>query len=146
MVSPTPRRYFQFKVDFQSGEEGGELGHLEVEAWPPLATGLVGEIWPVTSSVGEWREYTYSLRPTIVAGDAGFDRLEIRSPALLGEVLAIRIGDDLVPWEQEAAEPHRLVVRLPYLQASDSGVLVPGRLRCPGAPLRLYVRRDGVGQ
>ena len=124
VVSPTPKRYFQFKVDFLSGEEGGELRHLELETWPPLATGLVGEIWPVTSAVGEFREYTYSLRPTIVSGDAGFDRLEIRSPALLGNVRAIRIGDTLVSWEQETAEPHRLVVRLPYLQASDSGVLV----------------------
>ena len=124
VVSPTPKRYFQFKVDFLSGEEGAELRHLELEAWPPVATSLVGEIWPVDSSVGEWREYTYSLRPTIVFADAGFDRLEIRSSALLGDVRDVRVGDAAVPWEQEAAEPHRLVVRLPHLQPSDSGVLV----------------------
>ena len=124
VVSPTPKRYFQFKVDFLSGEEGGELRHLELEAWPPVATGLVGEIWPVDSSVGQWREYTYSLLPTLVAGDEGFNRLEIRSPALLGDIRDIRVGDASVPWQQEAAEAHRLVVSLPHLQPSDSGVLV----------------------
>ena len=124
VVSPSPRGYFQFKVDFLSGEEGAELRRLELETWPPVATALVGEIWPVDSSVGEWREYTYSLLPTIVAGDAGFNRLEISSPALLGDVRDIRVGDASVPWEEEAAEPHRVVVRLPHLQSSDTGVLV----------------------
>ena len=124
VVSPSPQRYFQFKVDFLPGTEGGALSHLELEAWPPVASALVGEIWPVFSAVGVWREYTYSLRPTIVPGDAGFDRLEIRSPALLGDIGDLRIGDASVPWEQEAAEPHRLALSLPHLQASDSGILV----------------------
>ena len=124
VVSPAPKRYFQFRVEFLSGEEGGELSHLELQTWPPVASGLVGEIWPVDASVGEWREYTFSVQPTIAAGDAGFDRLEIRSSALLGDVRDIRVGDAAVAWKQEVAEPHRLVIGLPHLQPSDSGVLI----------------------
>ena len=124
VVSPSPRRYFQFKVDLEPGEEGGELHRLELETWPPLASALVGEVWPVDSEVGEWREYSYVLRPTIVAGDSGFDRLEITSPALFGEVRDVRIGDVPVSWELEEADSHRFLLSLPHLQPSDSGVLV----------------------
>ena len=124
VVSPGPRRYFQFRVDLIPGREGGELRHLELESWPPVASALVGEVWPVSSAVGEQRQYTYSLRPTIAAGDAGFDHLEIESLALFGDIRDVRIGDASVAWEQKAAESHRIVIGLPHLEARDSGALV----------------------
>ena len=124
VVSPSPRRYFQFKVDLEPGAEGSELGHLGLETWPPLASALVGEVWPIDSEVGQWREYSYIMRPTIVAEDDGFDRLEISSLALLGGVHDVRVGDEAVPWKLEEKDPHRLVLDIPHLQTSDSGVLV----------------------
>lgn len=124
MLSPGPRRYFQLRVDFQPEEQGGEVRYLQVQAWPPAASALVGEIWPVDVAAGTVRSYTYAVRPTIGAQHTGFDRLEISSASFLGQVRQVRIADDVVAWEVEQSEPHRLVLRLPLLQAGNSGTLV----------------------
>lgn len=125
MVSPGPRSFFQFRVDFvPDAEDGGEVGFLELRAATPAATELVGEVWPVESKVGEWESYTYFLYPSIGDDDTGFDRLEIRSLSRLGPVVDVRVGDETVAWEVMEAEPHRFVVSLPSIDAGDSGALV----------------------
>jgi hypothetical protein len=124
MLSPGPREFFQFRVDFQPEQSGGVVRGIELQAWPPAAATLVGEIWPADAPAGTTRQYTYALRPTISTRHSGFDRLEISSQSFLGAVHEVRIGDEVVPWETEVNEPHRLVVRLPHLLARDSGTLV----------------------
>ena len=90
----------------------------------PVATELVGEVWPVVVRVGELTDFTYALSPTIASEDAGFDRLEIRSLSVLGEIRDVRIGDVSVDFTMEAAEPHRLALGIPRLDSGDSGALV----------------------
>ena len=124
MLSPGPRQFFQFRVDFQPEQSGGVVRSLELDAWPPAAATLVGEICPAAAQAGTTSQYTYALRPTISAQHSGFDRLEISSLSFLGAVHEVRIADEVVDWEAEISESHRLVVRLPHLQASDSGTLV----------------------
>ena len=124
VASQGPRRYLQLKVDFlPQDDEGGQVNVLEVRASPPVATQLVGEIWPVEATVGQPQPFTYVLRPTIGV-DGGFDRLEVATAARLGAVTGVRIGDEPVDYAVEATEPHRAVVRIPRLTAEDSGTLV----------------------
>ena len=124
VASLGPRRYLQLKVDFlPQDDEGGQVNVLEVRASPPVATQLVGEIWPVEATVGQPQPFTYVLRPTIGV-DGGFDRLEVATAARLGAVTGVRIGDEPVDYAVEATEPHRAVVRIPRLTAEDSGTLV----------------------
>ena len=125
VVSASPRRYFQFKVDFLSQDEaGGQVEVLELRASEPVASNLVGEIWPVEAPVGQSAAFTYVLRPTLGPNDAGFDRLEIATSSILGAVEAVRIGDRAVPFTVEIQEEHRLVVRFARLGPADSGALV----------------------
>jgi len=125
VVSLSPRRYFQFKVDFlPAGDEGGEVGYLELRASEPLASNLVGEVWPVEGGAGEESGFTYMVRPTIQGGEGGFDRLELVSSSLFSRVSGVRVGDVGVPYTVEELSPHRLVVGFPRLDASDSGALV----------------------
>lgn len=125
VVSLSPRRYFQFKVDFlPAGDEGGEVGYLELRASEPLASNLVGEVWPVEVGAGEESGFTYMVRPTIQGGEGGFDRLELVSSSLFSRVSGVRVGDVGVPYTVEELSPHRLVVGFPRLDASDSGALV----------------------
>ena len=71
MASPSPRRYFQLRVDFlPHQEDGGELRQLVFSASPPTATALVGEIWPIEARAGEMTRFTYVLRPTIATPPA----------------------------------------------------------------------------
>ena len=125
VVSPGPRDHIQVKVDFiPNGERGDQLHFLELRASEPVATAVVGEVWPVESEVGRLRSFTYVVKPTLLGSD-GFDRLEIRSHARLGAVHAVRRGgegDPSLSWHVEDVEEHRLVVALsPGLGAGDSG-------------------------
>ena len=124
VASPSPREHFQFKVDFlPRDDEGGELEFLELRASEPVATALVGEVWPIESEVGKLQPFTYVLKPTLL-GEDGFDRFEIRSLSLLGKVLAVRIGDEEQPLDVVVEEEHRLVVSLRRLGSLDSGTPV----------------------
>ena len=125
IASLSPRRYLQLKVDFlPQDEDGGQVDFLEVRASPPVATRLVGEVWPVAVAVGQPQQFTYVMRPTIGVDSGGFDRLEVATVAHLGPVTQVRIGDEPVDYAVEAAEPHRVVVNIPRLTAQDSGALV----------------------
>jgi hypothetical protein len=125
VVSPSSRRYFQLQVSFAAqGDEGGSLQALEFRASVPLATELVGEVWPVQADVGQATQFTYAMLPTIGAVDAGFDLLEIESPALLGAVRGLRIDEAQAAYTVEVQQPHRIVIRIPRQQAADSGALI----------------------
>ena len=125
IVSPGPRQYLQFFIDFLPLEDdGGEVTFLEFRASVPVATDLVGEVWPVVARAGQSTEFTYSLLPTIAPGDAGFDRIDIQSTSLLGEVREVRIGDVPVPHTVEVQESHFLAVGIPPLDSGDTGALV----------------------
>ena len=125
IVSLSPRRYLQLKVDFlPQDDDGGQVDFLEVRASLPVATQLVGEVWPVEAAVGQPQQFTYMLRPTIGVENGGFDRLEVATAARLGSVTQVRIGDEPVDYAIEAAELHRIVVSFPRLTAQDSGALV----------------------
>ena len=125
IVSLGPRRYLQLKVDFlPQDEDGGQVDFLEVRASPPVATQLVGEVWPVEVAVGQPQQFTYVLRPTIGVDSGGFDRLEVATAARLGAVTQVRIGDEPVAYAVEMAKPHRVVVSFPRLTVEDSGALV----------------------
>jgi len=125
IVSPNPRQFMQFQVDFLPLEnDGGEVRFLEFRASEPLAAALVGEVWPVEARIGTSTEFTYILRPTIGSGDTGFDRVELQSLSLLGAVQDVRIGDETVPWALEVSEDHRFIVSVPRMEPEDSGALV----------------------
>lgn len=125
IVSPSPRRFLQFQVEFLPlRDQGASIRLLEFRASEPVAAGLFAEIWPVWAKVGEWTDFTYHLRPTITVGNPGFDRLEIHSTSLLGDVSAVRLGDAEVPFAVEKSEAHRVVIGFPAMEASDSGALL----------------------
>lgn len=125
MASPSSRRYLQMQVEFSAqDDDGGQLQALEFRASEPLVTALVGEIWPVQAAVGERTRFTYAVAPTIAAHDAGFDRLTIESPALLGAVTGVRIDGADADYEVQVQQAHRIVVAIPALGPADSGALV----------------------
>ena len=92
VLSPAPRRYFQFKVDFASDglEDGVGLDSLAFEvSRPALADSIIGEIWPQEVSVGD-TTFTYVVR---VVNARGFDRLEIDTSAPVEAVRSVRLDD-----------------------------------------------------
>ena len=99
VVSLGPRRFLQFKVDMFPGEDSGsELRVLEIRASEPLASRLVGEVFPTQAQVAEPTSFTYYLRPSISGDNSGFDGVEMRTTSIVNGVRGVRIGEQEWPF------------------------------------------------
>jgi len=99
--SPAPRRYWQFRVLFQSEDirSAAVLDSIAVEVSPALADSVVGEVWPQEAVVGPATELTYWVRSY---NSTGFDRLDIETPAHIQSVRSVQIdGTEVLDWAQE---------------------------------------------
>ncbi|MEE3257722.1 MAG: hypothetical protein VX293_00795 [Candidatus Latescibacterota bacterium] len=103
VLSPGPRRYIQFSVDFLNAEINATkiLEQLSIEyLLPPIAEELVAEIFPREVEVFESVDFTYAVRAKMeFAGVKGFDTFELLTTS---RVLGI---DKIEIWEM----PGRLV-------------------------------------
>lgn len=101
ILSPAPRRYFQFSMAFESDglEDGIAVDSLAFEVFrPALAQAIVGEIWPQEVPVGVDTSFVYSIEVT----DAeGFDRLEIDTPAPVRALRELRVDDQEIEFSEE---------------------------------------------
>ena len=90
IVSPAPRRYFQFKVDYLSEDlfSAKGIGSLSFDfSSPVLATEIVGEITPRQAALGQTTEFSLVLVPNMRPGiDQGFRSLEISTPVKVDAV------------------------------------------------------------
>ena len=101
ILSPAPRRYFQFSMAFESDglEDGMAVDSLAFEVFrPALAQAIVGEIWPQEVPVGVDTSFVYTIEVT----DAeGFDRLEIDTPAPVRALRELRVDDQEIEFSDE---------------------------------------------
>ncbi len=101
ILSPAPRRYFQFSMAFESDglEDGIAVDSLAFEVFrPALAQAIVGEIWPQEVPVGVDTSFVYTIEVT----DAeGFDRLEIDTPAPVRALRELRVDDQEIEFSEE---------------------------------------------
>ena len=128
VVSLSPRRYLQFKVDMiPHSDAGSGLDFLELRAsTPPTASGLVGEVFPFEVEAGQISHFTYAVKPTLKEGDSGFDRLQMRtSTSRLLSVDSVRVDGADVPFVVEAVDEHQFEVSFPSItREEDSGAVI----------------------
>ena len=95
IVSPGPRRYFQFMVEFFSYdfESAIGVGGLSFDVLPsPFAEALVAEIGPRSAAQGKTTQFTYAVLSKLRPGqDRGFNRLRIATPLRVERVGGVRI-------------------------------------------------------
>ena len=136
VISPSSRQFIQLGVDFTSTtEDGGKIDYIEFKASvPPAVRGVVGEIFPPETQIGEVTQFTYFIKPTIRAGDQGFDSVEIATPSGFTSVDALRIeGVDQVDftWTSQP-DGQGFEVQLPRkLGPTDSGAVLEVVFKAP---------------
>jgi len=102
IVSPGPRRYFQFMIEFESEDFDAATGTggLAFEViTPPFAEVLLAEIAPRTVQLGTKTRFVYAVLNKSRAGrTTGFDRLHIDTPLRVDQLgrLEIRLPDGAV--------------------------------------------------
>ncbi len=103
IVSPAPRRYFQFRFLFESSDilAAATVDSLAFEISPAIADSVRGEIWPQTAFIGQNTTFTYALRSF---DSSGFDRLEIETLAPVDVVHSVEIDGVEVPFEKTDVE------------------------------------------
>ena len=105
IVSPGPRQYFQFRIDFVSRDflAAAGVGALSFDVARPVpAEKIVGEIFPRDVAAGEVVEFIYGARVGIRPQDTGFNRFEISSPSIfekIGRLEVLNARDELIAGE-----------------------------------------------
>ena len=146
ITSPGPRRYFQFRVIFNSSDlnAGRVLKNLSFDVLaPPLADAVIGEIYPRDVPVSQSTSFTYALRTVAQSnGLLGFDtveistvsqvesinRIEMRGPS--GQIIAERTFSSLDDSSTEggfqivSVSPSSFSVRLPPVTEDNIVVLL----------------------
>ena len=146
VASPSPNRYFQFQVFFQSDDLAAARGLKSLSfdvLTPPFADQVIGEIFPREVRTAENTGFTYAIRPVLeTAGLRGFDTIEIFTPTRVesidrlvledgtGQLVAERVFAGLADatradgFQILAVEDDKFSVRIPFLQEGDALVKI----------------------
>lgn len=97
ILSPSPRRYFQFRVDFLSDDLGSAFALKDLSfdyTSPPLADRLVGEVFPRQVPAATDISFVFALKVEMEnAGLQGFDSVEIATVQRVDRIERIEIID-----------------------------------------------------
>ena len=163
VVSPGPRRYFQFRLDFASSDVESATGvdalGFELSA-PAPAMNIVGEIHPRQIRAGQSTDFLYGVRAQMGPDNPGFDRFEVFTAAPVDAIQRIEIvdgdgglvaGEEFGPLDQlqlpaeqggftiQAVESDRFVVGFPAITADGTGL----RIRFTSSALRFGQTFEG---
>ena len=104
ILSPAPRRYFQFRLAFESDglADGIAVDSLSFEFFrPALAREIIGEIWPQEVPVGADTTFTYAIQ---VVSAQGFDSLAVDTPAPVRMIRSVFLDDQEIAFTGETRE------------------------------------------
>lgn len=97
IVSPGPRRYLQFRIEFWSEdlESASGIGPLAFTvSTPPPAAEIISEIYPrFVGELGGSETFTYAVMPTDIRPgvDPGFDQFEIETPVRVDSIKSVEV-------------------------------------------------------
>ena len=144
VLSPGPRRYFQFRLDFTSDDVAAATGveQLGFEMSPALAGGIVAEIQPRDIRAGESTNFTYGVRAEMTAANPGFDRFEVMTGSRVDGIQRVQVVDDNGDVVQFEEFPALDGLTLPYTKGGFSIDKVDAQSFVVGFP---EVAEDGHG-
>jgi hypothetical protein len=96
VLSPTPRRYFQFRVEFESSEFDAAtgVGAVAVDVVSPVfADSLIAEVFPRQAEVGVERDFSYVVLFKKGGTLERFDRFRVQTPIRTESIGRIEILD-----------------------------------------------------
>ena len=99
ITSPSPRRYFQFMVEFENRafDSATGLGGVSFDVSEQAFTdSLIAEILPRTAVTGQLSSFTYAVLNKPGANGIGFDQLEIDTPLRTSQVRRVTMSGDIV--------------------------------------------------
>ena len=127
LISFGSSRYLQLEVKLISRFAAApRLDQIAIQfSENPAAQDVVAEIWPTEVTSFEPNTFTYVIKPTFVADDTGFDRLEILTHTRAETVRSVSVDARDVDLMQFPAriEDDRILVAFPFRQADPDSSL-----------------------
>ncbi len=120
-LSPSPRRFVQFRLIFNSDvpDVAPLLRSLLLDYTGAFISGVHGDIQPKISNPGVAQTFTYLITTDLGQEDTGFNRIHLQTPALADSVI-VRIDDIQVEPKTLELYADSLIVELPELVGSES--------------------------
>ncbi len=98
MLSPGPRRYIQFSIEFQNNriDATSMIEQLAIEyLLPPIADDLIAEIFPREVELFEPVQFTYAVRALMDIEDVvGFDAFQVETPTRILGIAQMQIVNE----------------------------------------------------
>lgn len=94
LLSPTPRRFLQFRVEFESDifDAATGVGAVAVDVVSPVfADSLIAEVFPRQAEVGVETDFTYAVLYKKSGATERFDRFKVQTPIRTEAVGAVAI-------------------------------------------------------
>jgi len=106
VLSPTPRRYFQFKIEFSSDifDAATGVGAVAVDVISPIfADSLIAEVFPRQADVGVETDFTYAVLVKNRTPTQRFDQFKVQTPIRTESVGAVAVldADGSARWEAD---------------------------------------------
>ena len=122
-LSPSPRRYVQFRLvlDSTRPEAAPTLRSLSLNLTDAFLASARGQVEPREAVPGVPQLFSYLLQPEFASGDRGFDRLLVLTPSQAHQdSLFVRVGGEQVEPKQVVFKPDSLVIELSETVRRDS--------------------------
>ena len=102
VTSPGLRNFMQIQVNFSSNSrfDAASIRTLDIELLPPVAYGLVGEIWPQHTLPGRLDTFDVFLRPTFIesppsSSSPGFNEALLKMPKGISmQLIELSLGSE----------------------------------------------------
>lgn len=117
--APNPRRYLQLRVEF-GGElfSARQLDRIEFPyLQPPIADGLVAEVYPRLARAEEAATFRYAVRLAAGGPVRGYDRLEVDTNAPVVQVREARLNGEPFEVQVDFVRPEGFGLSFPLIQA-----------------------------
>ena len=122
ITAPSPRRFVQFRVDFEGGLfatrqfEQLEFDYLQ----PPIADTLIAEIFPRLARAEEPASFRYAVRLGSAGSIRGFDRLEVDTNVEVKQIRQVKLDGELLEFEVDFIRADAFSISFPLIVADKS--------------------------
>lgn len=115
-LSPSPRRFVQFRVIFNADtpDAAPTLRSLALDYTSAFISEVLGDIHPKEATPGAPQMFTYLLTPVEGEGDVGFNRILLETPSQANATsLAVRVGGQQIEPTAVEIMADSLIIELP---------------------------------
>ncbi|HCL28815.1 MAG TPA: hypothetical protein DIC52_10300 [Candidatus Latescibacteria bacterium] len=120
--APNPRQYVQFRLDFSADlADACAVDELSFDyLQPPIADGLVAEVFPRLAQAEEPATFRYAVRLQSNGNIRGFDRLEVDTNVEVTSIREVSLNGEPLEFDIDFIEPLTFGLSIPLIQADDS--------------------------